>query len=163
MIRMLAIHMCLLGLFTSVKAQEDWSKHLKLANTNTEYCEKFYEIMESQKDESTTAYGYYALANMMLAKVYKNPFTKLNYFNRGKSLLEKTIKKDRANVELRFLRFAVQNEVPAILLYFNDMEEDKEILDQYISENDTPLAKRIVSYYDMKNIDHITASGLIRY
>lgn len=162
MIRILAFSLLLLGLFSNVNAQEDWSKHLKLANTNTEYCKTFYEIMESQKDESNTAYGYYALANMMLAKVNKNPFTKLNYFNKGKSMLEKTISEDQSNVELRFLRFAVQNEVPPILFYFNDLEEDKAILDQYISKNDTPLARRILSYYNMKNIEYLTVSGSIR-
>lgn len=154
--------MILIALPAKVSAQEDWSEHLKLANNSADYCKKFYEIMNEHKDESNIAYGYYALANMMLAKVYKNPFTKLSYFNKGKALLEKTIQKDRENVELRFLRFAVQNEVPAILLYFNDMEVDKKMLDTYINENNTPLARRIISYYHMKNIDYLVASSLPR-
>lgn len=52
--------------------------------------------------------GYKACATMMMAKYVFNPFTKLSYFSKGKSLLEKCIKADKQNIELRFLRYTVQ-------------------------------------------------------
>ena len=130
-------------------AQEKFSELLARANDSAEDCLEFYDVMTLHRLESPTAEGYFALSTMMLAKVYKNPFTKLSYFNKGKNILESSIKSYPHNVELRFLRYAVQAKVPAILLYFNDMEDDKEVLDEYISKNTGSLAKRINRFYDM--------------
>ena len=96
-------------------AQVPFSELLKKANESEENCIKFYDVMNDRRLESATAEGYFALATMMLAKTHKNPFTKLSYFNRGKYILETTIKSNPDNVELRFLRYAVQAKVPAIL------------------------------------------------
>ena len=130
-------------------AQESFSELLKKANESEENCIEFYNLMTDYRLESSTAEGYFALATMMLAKTYKNPFTKLSYFNKGKRILEKTIKSNPENVELRFLRYAVQTKVPAILFYFDDMEDDKEILDGYVSNYSGSLAERIHRFYDM--------------
>jgi hypothetical protein len=138
-------------LITSINlyAQEKFSELLEVANESTDNCLEFYDVMTLRRLESPTAEGYFALSTMMLAKVHKNPFTKLSYFNKGKKILESTIKSYPDNVELRFLRYAVQAKVPAILLYFNDMEDDKEILDGYLNNNSGSLAKRINRFYNM--------------
>lgn len=130
-------------------AQENFSEMLEKANISEENCQEFYELMTAHRSQSSTAEGYFALATMMLAKIHGNPFTKLSYFNKGKHLLETIIESNPDNVELRFLRYAVQAKVPAILLYFNDQEEDKKILDDYLSKNNGNLAKRIHRFYDM--------------
>ena len=130
-------------------AQKHFSLLLEKANESEENCLEFYEIMTDHRAESPTAEGYFALSTMMLAKIYKNPFTKLSYFNKGKNILEAAIKSYPDNVELRFLRYAVQAKVPSILLYFNDMDDDKEILDGYLSNNSGNLAERIHRFYDM--------------
>ena len=130
-------------------AQVPFSELLKKANESEENCIKFYDVMNDRRLESATAEGYFALATMMLAKTHKNPFTKLSYFNRGKYILETTIKSNPDNVELRFLRYAVQAKVPAILFYFNNQEADKEILDGYLFNYSGDLAERIYSFYEM--------------
>ena len=130
-------------------AQKNFSEMLEKANTSAENCQEFYNLMTDHRSQSSTAEGYFALATMMLAKTHSNPFTKLSYFNKGKNILEAAIEAYPDNVELRFLRYAVQAKVPSILLYFNDMEEDKELLDAYVAINDGGLAKRIHRFYDM--------------
>ena len=133
-------------------AQPDYSIYLEKANGSADFCEEFLEIMTEQKDESSTAMGYYALATMLQAKRYPNPFTKLSYFNKGKKILEETIENNPDNVELRFLRFAVQTEVPGILLYFNEIEEDQGYLDTHLKQSNDRLASRIQKYYSLKDI-----------
>ena len=130
-------------------AQGNYAELLAKANTSEENCLEFYNVMSDFRSQSSTAEGYFALATMMLAKIHGNPFTKLSYFNKGKHLLETIIESNPGNVELRFLRYAVQAKVPTILLYFNDQEEDKIILDGYLSKNNGNLAKRIHRFYDM--------------
>ena len=133
----------------NVIAQENFPELLRKANTSEDNCLEFYDIMIDRRMESPAAEGYFALATMMLAKVHKNPFTKLSYFNKGKNILEASIKSYPDNVELRFLRYAVQVKVPSILLYFDDMDDDKDILDGYLTNNNGNLAQRINRFYDM--------------
>ena len=130
-------------------AQESFPELLNKANESEENCIEFYNVMTDRRLESSTAEGYFALATMMLAKTHKNPFTKLSYFNKRKHVLETTIMSNPDNVELRFLRYAVQVKVPAILFYFDDMKDDKEILDGYLSNYTGTLAERIYRFYDM--------------
>ena len=113
---------------------------------------EFLELMTRHKDDNPTSSGYYALAVMMQAKLYGNPFTKLSYFNQGKKILEASILKDPQNVELRFLRFAVQTEIPSILLYFTEIDEDQSILDEYLKSNNDALCSRIQAYYKLKGL-----------
>jgi len=132
---------------------DQWAEHLALANADAGYCQEFLELMEEHKDENPTAMGYYALATMLQAKRFSNPFTKLSYFNKGKKILEATIAANPENAELRFLRFAVQSEVPAILLYFSEIEEDQEVLDNHLEQEEDGLALRIRKFYQLKDIE----------
>ena len=127
----------------------DYAAELKLANESAEYCMNFFEIMQEHKDKSSTAQGYFGVATMMQAKVYSNPFTKLSYFNQGKKILEDAIVSAPDNMELRFLRYAVQVKVPAILFYTQWIEQDRTALDIYVTKHDDELAGRILEFYQM--------------
>jgi hypothetical protein len=68
----------------------------------------------------------------------------------GKKLLESAIQKDLRNIELRFFRFSTQSNVPALLNYSSNINEDKMILMNYLkissSTTDKDLYQRIKSY-----------------
>lgn len=134
-------------------AGDYWSEYLERANADANKCLEFYEVMDRHKDESPTAQGYFALATMIQAKRFGNPFTKLSYFNKGKKILEEAIEENPDNPELRFLRFAVQTKVPAILMYYGDLESDQLILDTYLETNNDGLAERIRRFYVLKEIE----------
>lgn len=152
LIKMKLGYFFLLFLFSqTVLGQTDWSVHLRKADADESYCNEFLEIMTQNKDESSTAMGYYALATMIQAKLYGNPFTKLSFFNKGKKILEESIVSAPENMELRFLRFAVQTEIPGILLYFDKIDEDKSMLDKYLAEQHPDvLSQRVRNYYKLK-------------
>ena len=40
------------------------------------------------------------------------------YFNKGKALLESSIQNNSSSIELRFLRYSIQVNLPRILLYY---------------------------------------------
>jgi hypothetical protein len=91
--------------------------------------------------------GYRACATMLMAKHVFNPFSKLSYFKRGRDILEKAIKADRDNIELRFLRYTIQTNVPAFLNYDQFKELDRLFLVNSISKlNDQKLKKIIIAY-----------------
>lgn len=71
--------------------------------------------------------AYKVAAEMTLANCVGNPWKKYQYFKDGKKELEAAIKKEQNNLEIRYLRFAVQENLPGFLSY-NNLEEDKEFL-----------------------------------
>ena len=141
------------GSSTPSNSGDRWAEYLEKANEDAANCEEFYDVMSRHKDENATAEGYFALATMIQAKRFGNPFTKLSYFNKGKKILEEVINANPENAELRFLRFAVQTKVPAILLYYHDIDDDQVVLDDYVSKHDDGLAERIKRFYEMKKIE----------
>jgi hypothetical protein len=92
------------------------------------------------------------MADIMLCNFVRNPFTKLSYFNKGRSALERAVAQDPTSVELRYLRFTVQTNVPALLNYRSKLNEDKKILLAYVRSSETAnpanlqLQKMIATY-----------------
>src|SRR5688500_3244701 len=68
--------------------------------------------------------GYRAVAQMMMAKSVFSPVAKLRYFTSGRDLLEAAISSHPRSSELRLLRLSVQREVPAILGYSHNIDDD---------------------------------------
>lgn len=77
-----------------------------------------------EKERSPEAKGYYAAMLFMKAKYVKFPLSKYNNFKKGKSALDQVILENKSNVELRYLRFVFQNELPALLNYDANIADD---------------------------------------
>jgi len=94
--------------------------------------------------------GYKGIADLMMCYHTQNPYTKLKYFQSGRSELENAINIRKNDAELRFLRFCVQCNTPAILQY-NNIQEDKKALMLYLESKtgismDNDLYKRISEF-----------------
>lgn len=95
----------------------------------------FYEqTRQIQHTGHPTLLGYKAMSELMMCNHVSGPFNKLGYFNRGRKMLEQAIGKDRNNAELRFMRFCIQDNVPAILNYSSELDADKEFLIGYLKK-----------------------------
>lgn len=105
-----------------------------------------------------------------LLKVYKGaalattancefmPWNKLKNFNNGKSYIESAVNNDPENLEIRFIRFTIQSNIPSLLNYDN-IEEDKDfilkkLLLQSTEKDKSEMNIRIIDY--MKNSSHLT-------
>ncbi|MEJ7693739.1 hypothetical protein [Daejeonella sp.] len=95
--------------------------------------------------------GYKGGATMLMAKHAFNPFSKLSYFKKGKGMLEKAIQVDNNNVELRFLRYTIQTNVPLFLGYNGDLVKDKQFLHQSVARVKDAELKKIITYYLKQN------------
>lgn len=104
-------------------------------------------VLEKQ-EQSAFVIGYAGATKMIMAKHVFNPFTKLNYFNTGKKMLNRAIAKDNDNIELVFLRYATQVSAPSILGYNNHIETDKKQILAGLNNDkvDEQLAKTIISF-----------------
>lgn len=77
-----------------------------------------------EKETNPESKAYYAAMLFMKAKYVKFPLSKYNYFKKGKAALDQLILENKSNVEIRYLRFVFQNELPALLNYNANIEED---------------------------------------
>lgn len=90
---------------------------------------------------------YKGAAEMMQAKYGYNPINKLRRFKKGKKLIEDAVRKEPENIEIRFLRFAIQTNLPPFLNYRSDIEKDKTHLLANLKEIKDKKLKQTISQY----------------
>ena len=100
--------------------------------------------VDPEDPEAATALAYQAASTCMMAEYVFSPIKKLKYFNRGKSSLEELIAEDKS-VENVYLRLLIQLNIPRLLNYYKNIDEDIAYL-----EAELPGAKIDVDYkYNM--------------
>lgn len=104
------------------------------------------ELAKTENDAVLLAYlgGFKAI----WAKHVNNPINKLNTFKEGTSLIEKAVRDDRTNIEIRFVRLSVQKNCPFFLDYKKNIEEDT----RFINANKNRIgSSRLRNMLDMMN------------
>jgi hypothetical protein len=118
-----------------------------LSACDTEYAAIQLENALDSLEPGPLENAYRAMAQMIMAKSTVWPFTRLGYFRTGRAMLEASIREDVTSVELRYLRFCVQTNVPFFLDYSSNIEEDKSfIITNWNKINDDDLRHRIKMY-----------------
>jgi hypothetical protein len=105
------------------------------------------EKVDAHSGKSATLLGYKGAVTMMMAKFQLNPLSKLDFFNKGKTILEQAIAKDDDNIELIFIRFSVQSNAPTFLDYNRQLPKDKQFLLVNLADvKDKDLKNRITQF-----------------
>lgn len=94
----------------------------------------FHEFLESSKDKSATILAYQAVSEALLAQVVWNPFSKLSHIMKYEKMMEKAIVKDEENIEIRFLRLAIEVNLPSFLGMSTHVQEDKDVIVSNLSK-----------------------------
>lgn len=107
------------------------------ASVDEEANNELYNLTKSYSLQTFPVYhAYNAAAEMTLANHAYWPATKLEYFNAGKERLEKVIKAFPDNVEIRYIRYCVQQGAPFFLGYSSDLKDDKNYILKNINKTD---------------------------
>lgn len=107
-------------------------------------CKKMIEELQLKTNDPIYL-GYLGGFQAIWANHVGNPFSKLKTFNKGKANIEKSIKEEPDNPELRYIRLSIQKNVPAILGYKDMVEGDTEFLRLHKNKITSPLV--------LKNVD----------
>lgn len=111
-------------------------------------CKELLHILDPYNEKNNPLFlGYKSSATMMMARYASNPFSKLSYFNKGKKMLEKAVKADMNNIELRSLRFLVQSNVPSFLGYNDEIDLDKSFIVKNAHTVKDPELKQNIIYF----------------
>ena len=124
-------------LFAGVDDDLDKMRSLfEIASKDETANEKLMKISDGYTlDYKPVVFAYHAAAELTMANHVTWPGNKLSYFNGGKYKLEAVIKKYSSNIEIRFIRFAVQSGSPSFLGYKSNMTEDEELIRKNISKS----------------------------
>ncbi|WP_298287996.1 hypothetical protein [uncultured Lutibacter sp.] len=99
-----------------------------------EQAKEHISLLES--DDSPEAIGYTAAMILMKSRYVKGPFAKLKYFKQGKKLLDQDIVENPTSIEIRYIRFLMQKQIPDFLGYNKNIEEDFNIIfDKILNSN----------------------------
>lgn len=91
--------------------------------------EEFYNKLKSVKNtDNSVLVGYKAAAIALKSRFEKPIKSKKQLFLEAKTLLEKQIERNPNEIELRLIRLSIQESVPKILKYKQNIEVDKDFI-----------------------------------
>lgn len=99
--------------------------------------DNYIQLLE--KSDLKEANAYKAAMLLMKAKFAFFPFNKWSYFKSGSELLDNSIANDPKNIEMRYVRFLFQSEIPKFLGYHKNIEEDYTYIVNNIVNGSLPL------------------------
>ncbi len=126
---------------SAVRAHFPFAQHNKTA-----YDTAIAELQEVNFQSPPLHQGYKAAMIMVSANYLSFPLDKLKAFQRGRDWLEKVIAENPADVELRYIRLAVQMRSPVFLGYNSSIGIDKKFILNHLSK-----------LQDKEALDHILA------
>jgi hypothetical protein len=104
-------------------------------------------LLQADSNAAPVIICYKGANEMIQAKYALNPVSKLEKFNKGKELIKKAIGRDTLNLEMRFIRYSIQSNLPAFLGYHDELGKDKQfLLDNTRDNQDAELKEMIVNY-----------------
>jgi len=141
----------LLFLFLSVIAFQNVTlsearKAYATANANKQNALNFYNELKNYSGNNQTILAYKGAALALQSKYVGTKESKKENFTKGVGYIENAIKAEPNNIEIRMIRLSVQENIPKMLKYKMNINEDKNsILKSYNSQN-TEIKQLIKSY-----------------
>lgn len=127
----------------AIKLDDVRSNYAKAVNDKS-ICENMIEVLKNEKSNAIFI-AYLGAFQAVMANHYSNPINKLKTFNKGKSNIEKAVKMNAQNVEIRFIRLSIQKNAPTILGYSGNIKSDKNyILKNLATVQSASLKKNIL-------------------
>ncbi|GAA4325723.1 hypothetical protein GCM10023149_28230 [Mucilaginibacter gynuensis] len=126
-------------------------KQLVAALKSSKTTDSLYTKLDAVKEKSGLTIGYIATLQALKAVHTWNPYFKIKYLNNAESSYKKAVAMDVHNIEIRFMRFSVEHNVPGFLGYNKNLTDDREtIIHQLKKKNygsaDHELVQAIIKF-----------------
>ncbi len=95
------------------------------AVNDSDKADDLYHELAAIKNPDALILAYLGSAQAIKAKHSWNPISKVSYLKKGFNIINKAVKKDPDQLEVRFLRFSLQYYVPSFLGFSEHLEADK--------------------------------------
>jgi hypothetical protein len=128
--------------------------------TSIKEADNYIQLLE--KSNLKEANTYKAALLLMKAKFAFFPFNKWSYFKNGSELLDISIESDPTNIEMRYIRFLFQSEIPNFLGYHKNLQEDYNLIINNIIKSSLPLKFKQTMLSKMLLVKGITESQTVK-
>lgn len=123
--------------------------------------DSLYKSLEDIKDKPALINAYMGTLEALKAKHTWNPYYKIKYLNDSERTFKTAVAADPRNIEIRFMRFSIEHNVPKFLGYTDNLIDDREeivkqIDAKYYASADKTLVKTIIRF--MLNSKRCTAN-----
>ena len=99
------------------------------------------------ENPSAVIKAYEGAIEAMMARVVWNPITKLKHVRKSQKIFKEAVKMDEDNVEVRFIRFAVEYNIPHWLGFSKNLQTDKDFIMANLEKFDlTCITKEMLNY-----------------
>ncbi|WP_436517836.1 hypothetical protein [Ekhidna sp. To15] len=95
---------------------------------NPDDSRNFHNFLKDIENPTSTVKAYQAVSEALLAQVVWNPFNKLKQVVKYDKQIEAAVKEDPQNIEIRFLRLAIECNLPSFLGMSTHMDEDVDMI-----------------------------------
>ncbi len=142
----------------TVAAKKQLRRQLIQAINNSNSTDSLYKVLVAQSVKTPVIVGYIATLQALKAKHGWSPYTKVKQVINAEKTFDKAIAADPHNLELRYLRYSVEHNLPKVLGYSKNMVADKqEMLEQIAkrqpNDEDNDLVINVINYL-LQNGDH---------
>lgn len=103
-------------------------KQLIYAIDHKDATDSLYHSLGLIRQPSPLITGYIGALEALKAKHTWNPYFKIKYLNNAEDSFEDAISRDPHSIELRFMRFSVEHNVPGFLGFNKNLVGDKQML-----------------------------------
>lgn len=141
-------------LFSKTIMYEDIQKiksAMILAVKSPRVTDSLYSELLTRKPVTPLIMAYTGTLEALKAKHNWNPYQKIKYVAQSQKTLQKAIKADPNNLEIRFMRFSIQHYTPEFLGYSKELGQDRKMIIKQFSEKnygqvDSELQKNIAKF-----------------
>jgi len=101
-------------------------KQLLLALENRKLTDSLDKVFTAAPNKSALNVCYWGVIQALKAKHAWNPYYKVKYLNDAEKILQTAVSRDPDNIEIRFMRFSIEHNVPGFLGYTKHLTADRE-------------------------------------
>ncbi|WP_420317626.1 hypothetical protein [Ekhidna sp.] len=107
----------------------------------------FHNYLKDYDNPDATIRAYQAVSEALLAQVVWNPFNKLKQVMMYDKQIEEAVDSDPTNIEIRFLRLAIEYNLPSFLGMSTHINDDTQVIIQNMSSMSSMQLDKSYSKY----------------
>ncbi len=107
--------------------------------------DSLYNSLDKLTNKTPLTVAYMGTLDALKAKHAWNPYSKIRYLNLSDKLLKNAVTADPHNIEIRFMRFSIQHNVPHFLGYAKDLVADKEEMIRQLNQKNYGSADKVLT------------------
>lgn len=117
-------------------------KQLITAIGSSQTTDSLYTVLDRLPAKTALTTAYMGALDALKAKHSWNPYNKIKYLNTSEKLMQKAVSADPHNIEILFMRFSIQHNVPGFLGFNKDLVNDREAMITQLNHKNYGTADR---------------------